>query len=99
MKDYKKCFRETKVSGFSEAQRTTRRSGEHFHVRKEPRTLAQNAANEVLGKYNHLIKQDWDDMVVIDDDKAEVNDLTNQQVAKLKHLSPIKNAYPFGEKE
>ena len=90
MKDYKKCFRETKVSGFSEAQRTTRRSGECFHARKDHRTLAQNPADEVVGKYNYLIKTDWDDNVVLDDDKAEVNDLINQQMAKLKHLSSNK---------
>ena len=55
--------------------------------------MAQNHADEVVGKYNSSMKKDWDKIIVIDDDKAEIFNGNNQLAAKLRNLFIIENVY------
>jgi len=56
-----------------------------------------NAPNEETqnDKYDYLIKKDWDDLVIIEEQTWKATDLRNQEAYKLSDLFNLDNEIPF----
>ena len=46
-------------------------------------------SNNEEDKYNYLLKKDWDEMVLIDDEKIEATDFRKQNVMKFSNMSNL----------